>query len=179
MQLEVDILKERNKNNLKNSQELDRSGLGQSRFQTGGFEEGQLIEIKVNIDQLTKMHESFKKETVVGLNKVNSILGNLLKSGRVLNTNGKDGNTKSSVSLLGNQHGNMNMMDDDAFTFLEGRMSEQEKELRKAIGDNRKDLTDMINTANATVDDLKNKYNKLSMRPFTSAKGHCQRRSGL
>jgi hypothetical protein len=123
------------------------------------------------------MHESFKKETVVGLNKVNSILGNLLKSGRVINSSAKDGNIKSSASVLDRHQAQM--MDDDAFTFLEGRMTEQEKELRKAMGENRRDLTDMINSANATIDDLKTKYNKLSKQPLISATGHSERRNGF
>lgn len=163
VQIEVDLLKERASHNLRSSiQEGATNPLGASTFQPSG---GPALKPddyanQHSIDTLAKVHENFKRDTVLNLNKLNSLVAVMQKRLGVMERTGgegddqpvrdsriKDKNSKDKSSL--------NPVDEDRINKFEERAYEQEVHFKKSIFELKKEMIERIDLINNAMEDMR------------------------
>ena len=115
------------------------------------------------VDVIAKLHESFKKETVLNINKINTSLqainrrlgmGNL----NITNDNGKDEKeevSKANISKDRNADGPTRKKGDEFTNVSEDKLYEVELTLKRIMHDQKKELMERFEIINNQLEDMK------------------------
>lgn len=164
VQIEVDLVKERASHNLKASN-FDgganqlHSSIIQPHHSSSPFKQDDNPNHH-SIDTLAKVHENFKRETVLNLNKLNSLVAVMQKRLGVMERTGDAGDDPVRDSRIKDKtaskdKSSLGPVDEDRIARFEDRAYEQEIHFKKSIFELKKEMVERIDLINNALNDIR------------------------
>ena len=179
VQIEVSMLKEKAKGNIKTLETMNSQII--PPLENSQVSETNEIakQSKANIDQLTKMHESFKKEAVTNFTKIFEILSSGMKKRPALaGMTGKSAFLGAMGESLDRSGMKLSRAEgyEDIVSNMDAKLYEQEMQNKRSMLDQKKELVMRIDSIQNVLDDVAVKTQKLGRKAFTQRTSGAWRR---
>lgn len=199
IQIEVDLMKERATQIKASSMLIDQNNQSQMltnqshinlpKPEPAKEDASQNAQNKQAIDTLTKVHENFKRETVLNLNQIKATMTAITKrlglgdksQANADNPDPKEDHSKEAGNAKDpHKPGDKSktpavsmLLDDEKLSKFEDRFYEHEIHVKKLIFDQNKKLIERIDLLSSTLDDMRNRQSRrASPRPGEQRRSH-------
>lgn len=182
VQIEVDLLKERANqvSHLKSSGigpnvtgEASQLGLPPSGTKAeSGLAPGGRSE---SIDAMMKIHDNFKRETILSINNLKETIGALSKKAGL--NDKKINNAEAEDRQVAVVDQKTRVLDDEKMGQIEDRLYEQDLNLKKDLFNQKKELIERIELLNNVIEDIRSRQSKILLfrhEPWTKGRFYFQ-----